>query len=129
MNNPNAERFRVENEIRRIISDIDEQVEDDPSFAAAKKTLKEPLSRTVLARIMPFISNILNTQISNSNPNDKKYYHLQQSDMKMLAILAEKEVKNGDYYDHILKNDSTDRGILNYIKVINSSMRVASLLH
>ena len=119
----NKRDFKLEVKINEILNKMDNQ---DPEFIEAKKQFeKNQLSRTALARIMPYIKNTLNAQNGIDDPILREKFILQDSDVKLLAILAEKEVKldNGLFDHRLFSNQNSDNSILNFTKIIDSSMR------
>jgi hypothetical protein len=123
-NEEGTKSFKIENKIDSILDEI--KTNKDPAFIAAKETYKKnKLSRTALARIMPFIKDILNKQNSIKDPLKRNLYIIQESDLKLLAILAENEEKksNGVFNDILYRDRNSQKSVLNYTKVINSSMR------
>ena len=52
---------------------------------------KNKLSRTALARILPYVKDILNDQNKITDAKKRNKYIIQTSDLKLLSILAEKE--------------------------------------
>ena len=123
-----SKNFKLEEQIDSILNEMNNK--DDPAFIEAYGQFnKNKLSRTALAKILPFIKNILNEQNSILNPDKRKKYMIQESDIKILAILAENERKNSDgtYNDSLLSNRESIGSVLNFTKVINSSLRKRSI--
>ncbi|MBT4790123.1 MAG: hypothetical protein HON90_01005 [Halobacteriovoraceae bacterium] len=123
-NSENDRNFKLENKIDGILEEMNSN--KDPKFLAAKKVYaKNKLSRTGLARVLPYLKDVLNAQTKIQDPALRKKYMLQDADLKLLAILAEKEAKkNGDTYDHkLFKDKNSTNSILNFTTIINSSMR------
>jgi hypothetical protein len=128
--NSEEENLKLEREIHKALAQITDQ-SSNPDFLAAKEMFeRNPLSRTGLAKILRYTSEILNEQMGDNNEINRKYYHLRESDLKILAIISEKEIKNGDIQSILKGRDNRgnvdrtdDRTILNFTKVINSSMR------
>jgi hypothetical protein len=117
------DNYKLEEKIEGILDEMNNN--QDPEFLRARKSFKKnKLSRTALANILPFVKNILNTQNNISDENQRKKFILQDSDVKLLGILAEKEAVSNDLFDHLLLADkSREQSILNFTKIIDSSMR------
>ncbi len=116
--------FELENRIDEILTSID--TNQDPEFIKARELYrKNKLSRTALARILPYVRDILNEQNKITDTKKRKKYIIQMSDIKLLSILAEKEgVRSDGLLDHrLFKHTNKDQSILNFTKVINSSMK------
>lgn len=116
--------FKLENKIDSLLNDM--KSNKDPNFQNAVKIYKNnKLSRTGLARIMPFVKDILNEQNKIKDSKQRNLYILQDSDLKLLSILAENEEKRGDatFNDILYRDTSSQKSVLNFTKVINSSMR------
>ena len=116
--------FKLENKIDSLLKQIENNT--DPNFIEAKKLYENnKLSRTGLARIMPYLREILNEQNKILNPDKREKFIIQTNDLKFLSILAEKEelLENGKFNDKLYKNQNSDLSILNFTKVINSSLR------
>jgi hypothetical protein len=123
-NDLSRESFRLEKEIIRLTKLREDQ--SDPGFLKAKELFeKNPLSRTALFEILPFIEDILKDQIGEESDLRKQYLNFGMNEIKMLAILAEKERKfsNGLYDHRLFTVHSHPNSILNFAKVINASMR------
>lgn len=127
-----SDKFTVEKAIDSILNKIDDKTKTDVKFKEAydiysghKLNPQNKSSRNGLLAILPHIQEILNTQVNVTDPNERKKYIIQKSDITLLSILAEKETRNEEgLFDHILKSDRTsDRSILNFTKIINSSLR------
>jgi hypothetical protein len=121
------ERFTLEGEILKHLEKMEDK-KSDPEFKKVYDMFKSPsnsLSRNALAQVLPYIKDILNAQMDESDPVKKQLFGLDQSDIKMLVILAEKERKkaNGNYHHLLSRNHSNDSSILNFTKIINSSIR------
>jgi hypothetical protein len=123
-NDVSRESFKLEEQILAMTKQVENQ--SDPEFVAAREMFeKNPLSRTALSKILPHIEHILNDQIDEQNPIKRQYFTLGMSDIKMLAILAEKERKfaSGKFDHRLYRSHTHDNSILNFTKIINSSIR------
>ncbi len=90
--------------------------------AAALKYFKEaPLSRKGLARVLPYMSDILNAQVNEEE--GKEAYLIGHADLKMLSLLSELEEEGNKGL--LLADHSKDESVLNFTKIINSSYRTA----
>lgn len=118
--------FRIENEILELLK---KQISnnDDPELKAIYDEFKSPqnkVSRNSLAKILPLIKDLLNDQSNEGSSFEREKFNINQDDLKMLSILAEKESqKKGLYNSKQFKNHSSDNSILNFVKVINSSIK------
>jgi hypothetical protein len=120
--------FFIEKEIFNILQTMEEKRDSDPEFEKVYQMYNHPknkLSRHALAEVLPYIQNILNDQIHESDPFKRQHLILGQADIKMLAILTEKEKKynNGSYAQILSANRESDNSVLNFVKMINSSIR------
>lgn len=120
-------RFKVEEKILSLL----EAMKDKNQSAEFKNVYDKfndsnnKLSRTALAEVLPFIKDILNDQIDEQDPVKREMFNLGMSDIKILAILTEKEkrYKNGAYAHLLSANTDSDKSVLNFIKIINSSIQ------
>lgn len=127
-NSHSKEQYRIENEILKLLEEVKSNYEDDSEFRAVYQMYHHPdnrLSRTALARVLPYLSDIINEQNGEQSAFRRKHFNIGLSDVRMLAILAEKEnLRSNGVYDHrLFKNHAHDNSILNFTKVINSSVR------
>lgn len=127
-NSQSKEQYRIENEILKMLDDVKSRYEDDTEFREVYNMYNHPdnkLSRTALARVLPYLKDIINEQNSEQSAFRRRYFNLGLSDVRLLAILAEKEtLRSNGVYDHrLFRNHAHDNSILNFIKVINSSVR------
>lgn len=122
-NSDQKKSFKLEREIDSILTRLD--TNRDPKFREAKRLYENnKLSRTALARILPFVTDILNDQLSIKDPVKRHRYSLQENDLKLLSILAEKEAKRSNSFDHrLFKDHKEDLSILNFTTIINSSLK------
>jgi hypothetical protein len=121
------DKFRLENEIIQILSTMQDKRQDQ-DFEHVYQMYHHPknkLSRTALAEVLPHIQNILNDQIEEDDPFKRKHFLINQADIQLLAILAEKEKKyqDGSYAQTLSANKASDQSILNFVKIINSSIQ------
>jgi hypothetical protein len=95
----------------------------DPEFIKARTAFEnQPLSRTTLAEVAPFLRDVL----SHEFPEDKNLFKLNQSDIKMLSLLARHErlsARNGKFDDRMFQTGTNS--ILNFTKLINSSYKLS----
>jgi len=122
----NKERFTLEGEILSILDKMDDKRKDS-EFDRVYKMFNHPknkLSRHALAEVLPLISDILNQQSDEQDPVKRKSFNLGMSDIKILSILTEKEkkYKSGSYAQTLSSNRQSDNSILNFTKIINSSI-------
>jgi len=127
LKNEPKEGFRVENKILSLLENMKDQREDS-DFNKIYDDFKDPnnkLSRNALANVLPYLIDILNKQNEEVDPDRREALNLGTSDIRMLSILAEKESvdKYGRYASLLSSRSDTDSGILNFIKIINSSVR------
>lgn len=123
----NKERFTLEGQILNILDEMDEN-RKNAEFDKVYKMFKHPknkLSRHALAEVLPLIKDILNKQSEEEDPVKRQLFNLDMSDIKMLSILTEKEKQynNGSYAQILSSNKASDNSVLNFTKIINSSIR------
>ena len=121
------DRFRLETEILSIMDGMEDK-KKDPEFLKVYdlyKNSSNKLSRNALANVLPYIKDVLNKQENETDPFKRKMFNLGMSDIKMLSLLSEKEtLSDNGIYKHILSsNKNSDNSILNFTKIINSSIR------
>jgi hypothetical protein len=124
----NKEGFKVEKKILNLLETIKSKNEQDADFKSVYEMFKDPnnkLSRNALSKVLPYISDILNSQVEEDDPEIRAKFHINTADIKTLAILAEKEKKNkyGKYTHLLSTNRSSDKSVMNFTKMINSSVR------
>lgn len=124
------ERFKIEDEIFNILDSLEEK-KKDPEFMKVYNLYRNSsnkLSRTALAQVLPYIKNILNDQNNEEDPYKRQMFNLGMSDIKMLSLLSQKEAKysNGNFKHLLSANRESDSSILNFTKIINSSIRNTS---
>ena len=123
------EQFRVEETILDMVKKVESEKKNDPAFLEVSELFnhsENKLSRTALAKVLPHIKDIINEQSSEQSSFKRKYFNIGLSDVRMLAILAEKEAEEEGQYIHAQFMDSAyDQSILNFTKIINSSVRNA----
>ena len=123
----NKETFRVERKILLLLENI-EGKDNDKDFQKIKKMFQDPnnkISRNGLSLVLPYLLPILNEQSDEEDKKIRELFHIGESDVKMLTILAEKEIKDefGKYTHLLSRNRKSDKSILNLIKIINSSIQ------
>lgn len=117
-NERSKERLNVEAKIDDLLEQIDTQNRQDPEFEKALNDFeKNPLSRSSLAKILPFVQNILAEQMQIQDPYDRKNYILHDSDFKLLAIVAEgaEGAAEGE--------KQGNSKLINFTKLIDSSLK------
>jgi hypothetical protein len=116
---------KLENTERTILTLLDEKyTSTDPEFIKARNLFEaQPLSRTALAEIGPYLKEVLSKDFGE----DAKPFVLNASDLKILHALAkyEKKSETGIYDAKMLDQKST-KGMLNFAKVINSSYKTST---
>jgi hypothetical protein len=127
-NSGSKAEYTLEKEILNMLNQVQEKYQDDEEFREVYDMYHHPdnrLSRTALARVLPYIKDIINEQNSEQSAFQRKYFNIGLSDVRLLAILAEKEsLRSNGVYDHrLFRNHSHDNSILNFAKVINSSVK------
>lgn len=109
---------------RTIIELLNEKyTRSDPEFIRAREAFEaQPLSRATLAEVAPYLKNVLDA----SFPESEDIFRLNASDIKLLGVLAKHERLNAvnGKFDHRMLNEKSPRGILNFIKLINSSYKL-----
>lgn len=113
----------LENVERTILTLLDEKyTSTDPEFIKARDAFEsQPLSRTTLSEIAPYLKDIL----AKDFPESDKSYILNASDLKILHTIAKFEKRsatNGIYKTSMLDSKS-EGGMLNFLKLINSSYK------
>ncbi len=89
-----------------------------PEFIKARKAFEaQPLSRSTLAEIAPYLQNILIKEFGE----ESKPFQLNASDLKLLAVIAKKEkaTKKNGVYDHRMFTTDGPQGVMNFVKMIN----------
>ncbi len=127
LKNEPKEGFRVENKILTLLENMKDQ-RKEPEFEKVYNDFRDPnnkLSRNALTNVLPFLMDILNEQNKELDPDKREKLNLGTSDIRMLSILSEKESvdKYGKYASLLSSRRESDSGILNFIKIINSSIR------
>lgn len=118
------ETQRLENVERTILSLLDDKyTSTDPKFIKARDEFEaQPLSRTALADIAPYLKDVLLHEFEEGS----EAFILNASDLKLLHSLSKFEkqnAKDGDY-DHRMLARKSPEGMLNFAKLINSSYKV-----
>ncbi len=112
--------------VERTIIELlnDKYTNTDPNFLKARQAFEaQPLSRTTLAEIAPYLKEIL----SNDYEDKDAKFLLNNSDLKLLAAIAKQEkssIENGIYSHKMLSSHSAN-GMLNFVKLINSSYKIS----
>lgn len=122
----NDQSKTLENVERTILTLLDEKyTSTDPNFKKARDLFEsQPLSRTALAEISPFLKEAL---AKNFAPGSEAFL-LNASDLKLLHALSTFEArtpKKGKYDSRMLSNQSP-QGMLNFMKLINSSYKTSN---
>ncbi len=101
-----------------ILQLLDEKyTRTDDEFIAARTAFESrPLSREGLARISPYLSEVMKAQNADQKNSENDAFLINISDMKMLDILAQFETS-----DILSANHSSANSILNFSKIVNSS--------
>jgi hypothetical protein len=101
----------------------DKYTNSNPDFVKARKLFEDqPLSRTALAEISPYLKEFLSAEFKDS----EELYKLNMSDLKLLSALAkkEKETANNGKFDYRMLDSESPNGMLNFLTLINSSYRL-----
>lgn len=117
---------KLENVERTILTLLDEKYTSTrPEFIRAREAFEsQPLSRTTLAEVGPYLKDIL----FRDYPNEDQAFLLNASDLKMLHALSKFESvsgKNGKFDSRMLARKSP-QGMLNFMKLINSSYKTST---
>ncbi|MBA2405853.1 MAG: L,D-transpeptidase [Bdellovibrionales bacterium] len=117
---------KLENVERTILTLLDEKyTSQDPEFKKARDAFEaQPLSRTALAEIGPYLKEVL----SHEHGADAEAFILNASDLKLLHALSKFEKKSsheGKFDSRMLARKSPE-GMLNFAKLINSSYKTNS---
>jgi hypothetical protein len=127
-NQQSNNKVKVESIERSIIELLNEKyINSDPDFIRAREAFEaQPLSRSALADIAPYLKNALSASYDEKDQNFK----LNQSDLKFLSALARHERSSAvdGKFDHRMLDARSPRGILNFVKLINSSYKISSNL-
>lgn len=121
-NEISGDRFKIEDEIITLSNQMNSK---DPDFLAVKKSFESnPLSRTHLASIMPFLKDIINSQINEEDPVKRKLFMIGMNDLKILSVLTEGEfkLKNGRFDNRFVKGHASTNSILNLLRIINDAV-------
>lgn len=119
----NDQTQQLENIERSILTLLDEKyTSTDQKFIQARDAFEsQPLSRSTLADIAPYLKDVLSAEYGTKD----KAYVLNSSDLKLLHTLAKFErnsVKNGKYDSRMLTSKSP-QGVLSFLKLINSTYK------
>lgn len=115
------EASTVERSIIELLND--KYTRSDPDFIKARKAFEDqPLSRTTLAEIAPYLKDLLSEKFKEEDQN----FVINESDIKLLGVLAkrERETAKSGVFDHRMLNSKSPMGMLNFVKLINSSYRL-----
>lgn len=115
---------KLENIESSILTLLDEKyTSTDPTFIKARDVFEaQPLSRTALAEIAPYLKELLSKEFGEED----QPFILNASDLKLLHALSKFEKSkstNGKFDSRMLARRSPD-GMLNFLKLVNSSYRV-----
>lgn len=125
------QEFRMEKEILKLLDAQKKKHAGDQELEKIHALFNDPnnkVSRNALAKAIPYIAEILNDQRNEQNAFERNYFNIGEADIKVIALLAEREeFANGKYASALWKNRSSDKSILNFIKIINSSVRTTGL--
>ena len=116
---------KLENTERTILTLLDEKyTSTDPEFIKARNLFEaQPLSRTALAEIGPYLKDVLSKDFGH----EAKPFVLNASDLKILHALAKYEKKSeAGVYDAKMLDQKSTRGMLNFAKMINSSYKTST---
>lgn len=115
---------KIQRTEKTILDLLDRKYTDsNPDFIKARKAFEEqPLSRTTLAEIAPFLKEAMS---ANMDERDRPF-RLNASDLKLLSAIArfERSTATNGQYDHLMLDSKSSRGMLNFIKLINSSYKL-----
>ena len=119
------ETEKLENTERTILTLLDEKyTSTDPEFIKARDQFEaQPLSRTALAEIGPYLQEVLSQEFGPEN----QAFILNASDLKLLHALSkfEKEKANNGIFESRMLARKAPEGMLNFAKLINSSYKVS----
>lgn len=120
------ESEKLENVERTILTLLDEKyTSTDPAFIKARDQFEsQPLSRTALAEIAPYLQEVLSKEFGPEN----QAFVLNSSDLKLLHSLSkfEKEKAQDGKFDSRMLARQSPEGMLNFAKLINSSYKVSA---
>lgn len=113
-----GETGKLQNLETSILQLLDEKyTRSDAEFVAAREAFEsKPLSRESLARISPYLSDVLKSQNKDQKNSENDVFLLNVSDIKLLDILAQFESS-----DRMMTNHTSAASILNFSKLVNSS--------
>lgn len=124
-----AQKNDADNRVQSVEKTITELLNEkytkaNPDFVKAREAYEaQPLSRTALADIAPYLKDALAESYEGKDRNFK----LNISDLKLLAAIARQEraaAVNG-HYDHRMLDSTAPQGMLNFIKLINSGYKTS----
>lgn len=112
----------VERTILELLND--KYTNTNADFIKAREAFEaQPSSRSTLADIAPYLKEALSHEYQEKDANFK----LNASDLKLLSAIAknERSAAVDGKYDHRLLDSGSPQGILNFMKVINSSYKIS----
>ena len=116
----------LENTERTILTLLDDKYTSiDPEFKKARVAFEsQPLSRTTLADIAPYLKDVL----SHEFPQGSEAFVLNASDLKLLNTLAKYEIKSSSegHYDSRMLARKSQQGMLNFVKLVNSAYKTGA---
>lgn len=116
---------KLENVERTILTLLDEKyTNQDPEFIKARNSFEsEPLSRTTLADIAPYLKEVLSHEFGEGTSP----FVLNASDLKLLHTLAKFEKKNSntEKYDSRMLARKSPEGMLNFATLVNASYKTS----
>lgn len=115
---------KVQSVERTILELLNEKyTKADPNFVKAREAFEaQPLARSTLAEIAPYLKEVLSHEYGQNDQTFK----LNASDLKLLSALSRHErssAVNGRY-DHRLLDAEAPQAVLNFVKLVNSSYKI-----
>lgn len=120
-NDKDSKVLSVEKTILELLND--KYTNADPKFIKAREAFEaQPLSRSTLADIAPYLKEALSHDFAEADQSFK----LNASDLKLLSALAKHERSSAQdgIYDHRLLASDSPQSVLNFIKLVNSSYKI-----
>lgn len=113
--------------IERTITELlnDKYTNANPDFVKAREAFEaQPLSRSTLADIAPYLKDALAETYEEKDQNFK----LNISDLKLLTAIAKQERASAvdGHYDHRMLDSSSPQSMLNFVKLVNSGYKTSS---
>jgi hypothetical protein len=116
----------LENVERTILTLLDEKyTSSDEKFIKAREVFEnQPLSRTTLSDLAPYLKDVLSAEFSSSEQS----FILNASDLKLLHTLAkfERASPKQDKYESRMLAKKSPEGMLNFMKLINASYKTST---